>query len=98
MTHAGDEIAFGAADVLREHAPTLNFDVSVPVARIGECAARVRANLERDWPQLQALFFGHVGDGNLHVVVCETLLSMPLHALSMPSPQRTVGQSTRSPT
>jgi FAD/FMN-containing dehydrogenase len=61
----------GVAEVLRDHAPTLNFDVSVPVARIGDCAQRVRANLERDWPQLKALFFGHVGDGNLHVVVCK---------------------------
>lgn len=60
----------GIAEVLRDYAPTLNFDVSVPVADIGDCAARVHANLERDWPQLRALFFGHVGDGNLHVVVC----------------------------
>lgn len=60
----------GVAEVLRDDAPTLNFDVSVPVAKIGDCAARVRANLVRDWPQLKALFFGHVGDGNLHVVVC----------------------------
>jgi len=61
----------GVAEVLRDYAPTLNFDVSVPVAHIGDCAQRVRANLERDWPQLKALFFGHVGDGNLHVVVCK---------------------------
>ena len=61
----------GIAEVLREQAPTLNFDVSVPVGRIGECVARMRANLERGWPQLQALFFGHVGDGNVHVVVCK---------------------------
>ncbi len=61
----------GVAEVLRDYAPTLNFDVSVPVACIGDCAVRVRANLERDWPQLKALFFGHVGDGNLHVVVCK---------------------------
>lgn len=60
----------GVAEVLREYAPTLNFDVSVPVAKIGDCAERVRANLARGWPRLQALFFGHVGDGNLHVVAC----------------------------
>lgn len=69
--HAFWAIRDGVAEVLREQAPTLNFDVSVPVALIGDCAARVRANLERDWGQLQALFFGHVADGNLHVVVCK---------------------------
>ena len=61
----------GVAEVLRDYAPTLNFDVSVPIAHIGECAARIRENLDRDWPALKALFFGHVGDGNLHVVVCK---------------------------
>ncbi|MBP7468646.1 MAG: FAD-binding oxidoreductase [Thauera sp.] len=61
----------GVAEVLRDYAPTLNFDVSVPIAHIGDCAARIRANLDRDWPALKALFFGHVGDGNLHVVVCK---------------------------
>ena len=61
----------GVAEVLRDYAPTLNFDVSVPIAQIGECAARIRAELDRDWPALKALFFGHVGDGNLHVVVCK---------------------------
>ncbi|WP_241730114.1 FAD-binding oxidoreductase [Pseudomonas sp. SST3] len=60
----------GISEILRDFAPTLNFDVSVPVARIGECAEHIRANLKRDWPVLNALFFGHVGDGNLHVVVC----------------------------
>ncbi|MCQ6473446.1 FAD-linked oxidase C-terminal domain-containing protein, partial [Vibrio parahaemolyticus] len=61
----------GVAEVLRDYAPTLNFDVSVPIAQIGDCAARIRGNLDRDWPALKALFFGHVGDGNLHVVVCK---------------------------
>lgn len=60
----------GVADVLRDFAPTINFDVSVPVGRIGECAERIRANLDARFPALKALFFGHVGDGNLHVVAC----------------------------
>ena len=61
----------GIADVLRDIAPTLNFDVSVPVSQIGDCAERIRANLSAGWPDMKALFFGHVGDGNLHVVVCK---------------------------
>lgn len=61
----------GIAEILRARAPTINFDVSVPIAHIGDAAARIRAGLARDWPALEALFFGHVGDGNLHVVVCD---------------------------
>jgi FAD/FMN-containing dehydrogenase len=60
----------GIADVLRDHAPTINFDVSVAVGSIGACAELIREGLRARWPDLRALFFGHVGDGNLHVVVC----------------------------
>ena len=60
----------GIADVLRDIAPTLNFDVSVPVSQIGECAEQIRANLGAGWPDMKVLFFGHVADGNLHVVAC----------------------------
>ncbi|HMV93541.1 MAG TPA: FAD-linked oxidase C-terminal domain-containing protein [Thauera aminoaromatica] len=35
--------------MLREQASTLNFDVWVPVGRLGECLARMRAKLERGW-------------------------------------------------
>lgn len=74
----------GVAEIIRELGPTLNFDVSVPVARIGDCARRVRENLARDWPQLPALFFGHVADGNLHVVVCKVPQdAASLHAVEM---------------
>ena len=59
----------GIAEIVRDYAPTLNFDVSVPVAEIGACAQAVRENLQAGWPALPALFFGHVGDGNLHVLV-----------------------------
>ena len=39
----------GIAEVLREQASTLNFEGEVPVGRLGECVARMRAKLERGW-------------------------------------------------
>ncbi|GMV46721.1 MAG: oxidoreductase [Pseudomonadota bacterium] len=47
----------------------INFDLSLPVGVIGAFAERCRAALSRRWPQHRSLFFGHVGDSNLHLTV-----------------------------
>jgi FAD/FMN-containing dehydrogenase len=49
------------------HWPQLGFDVSVPTGEIGPLAEEINAELKRRWPELVAVFFGHVADGNLHV-------------------------------
>jgi FAD/FMN-containing dehydrogenase len=51
------------------HWPQLSFDVSVPTGEIGDLTGEISATLEARWPTLQALYFGHVADGNLHVSV-----------------------------
>ena len=47
--------------------PPLNFDVGLPMADIGRFAEACRAALDARWPGHLSVFFGHVGDGNLHV-------------------------------
>jgi FAD/FMN-containing dehydrogenase len=49
------------------HWPQLGFDVSVPTGEIGALADEIGAELKTRWPELVAVFFGHVADGNLHV-------------------------------
>ena len=49
--------------------PPVNFDVSLPQADIGRFADACRAAFDARWPGHHTLFFGHVGDGNLHVSV-----------------------------
>jgi FAD/FMN-containing dehydrogenase len=49
--------------------PPVNFDVSLPQADIGRFADACRAAFDARWPGHHSLFFGHVGDGNLHVSV-----------------------------
>jgi FAD/FMN-containing dehydrogenase len=51
------------------HWPQLGFDVSVPTGEIGPLADEIGNLLKNTWPQLKAVFFGHVADGNLHVSV-----------------------------
>ncbi|MDB6000014.1 MAG: FAD-linked oxidase, partial [Rhizobacter sp.] len=45
------------------------FDISFSIANLGEAARRCEALLRERWPDCLALFYGHLGDGNLHVVV-----------------------------
>jgi FAD/FMN-containing dehydrogenase len=51
------------------HWPQLGFDVSVPTGEIGELVREIAALFETRWPELTAVYFGHVADGNLHVSV-----------------------------
>ena len=57
------------AEMLASFAPTINFDVSFPISRIGECVKRMRAAMASKFPDIRAVYFGHVGDGNVHIVV-----------------------------
>jgi FAD/FMN-containing dehydrogenase len=47
--------------------PPVNFDVSLPQADIGRFAQAIDAAFTARWPGHHSLYFGHVGDGNLHV-------------------------------
>ncbi|PAJ79697.1 FAD-binding oxidoreductase [Burkholderia ubonensis] len=47
----------------------VNFDVSLPTGELGAFAERCEAALRARWPAAVCLFFGHVGDGNVHIGV-----------------------------
>ncbi|RQS16743.1 FAD-binding oxidoreductase [Burkholderia sp. Bp8998] len=47
----------------------VNFDVSLPTGELGLFAERCKAALRAVWPDIVCLFFGHVGDGNVHIGV-----------------------------
>ncbi|MGL6183234.1 MAG: FAD-binding oxidoreductase, partial [Aestuariivirga sp.] len=47
----------------------LNFDVSLPIARIGSYAEACTAALMATWPAAHFSFYGHVGDSNVHICV-----------------------------
>ncbi|MDR0227429.1 MAG: FAD-binding oxidoreductase [Burkholderiaceae bacterium] len=55
------------AELNHQMHPPVNFDVSLPQADIGRFADACRAAFDARWPGHHTLFFGHVGDGNLHV-------------------------------
>ena len=47
----------------------INFDISLPIAAIGEFVAAVREALRARWPGCRSVSFGHIGDSNLHLTV-----------------------------
>ena len=46
----------------------LNFDVSLPITEMEGYVDEVVSRLEREWPAYRRYVFGHLGDGNLHIV------------------------------
>ncbi|MFO1013013.1 MAG: FAD-binding oxidoreductase [Caulobacteraceae bacterium] len=48
--------------------PIMAFDVSLPVSAMETYVARVRDGLAAHWPDPRLTVFGHLGDGNLHVI------------------------------
>ncbi|MDR3098811.1 MAG: FAD-binding oxidoreductase [Paraburkholderia sp.] len=47
----------------------INFDISIPIGDIGRFVDACRAEFQSRWPASRSLFFGHIGDSNLHVTV-----------------------------
>jgi len=47
----------------------VGFDVSLPTGELCAFASRCEAELRAQWPDITCLFFGHVGDGNVHIGV-----------------------------
>jgi FAD/FMN-containing dehydrogenase len=61
------------------HWPQLGFDVSVPTGEIGALVGEIAGTLKARWPQLVAVYFGHVADGNLHVSLRMSGHGVPAH-------------------
>jgi FAD/FMN-containing dehydrogenase len=49
--------------------PITAFDVGVPLASMASAVTTLEADLKARWPDVIALFYGHLGDSNLHLVV-----------------------------
>ena len=48
--------------------PIFTFDVSLKIADMDSYIAEVREGLKAKWPGHSLMVFGHLGDGNLHVI------------------------------
>lgn len=55
-------------ELLSRMKPYAAFDVGIPTVRMDGFVSAVREALRQRFPQQRHLFFGHLGDGNLHVL------------------------------
>jgi FAD/FMN-containing dehydrogenase len=53
---------------LARFAPIFTYDVSLPIPDMPGYVADVRRGLEAQWKEPKLVVFGHLGDGNLHVI------------------------------
>ena len=53
----------------RELFPSLLFDVSLGIPKMDVYVDEVRTQLTERWPESKMVVFGHLGDGNIHLVV-----------------------------
>lgn len=54
---------------VRRYGPRITFDISLPITAMEDYVAGVRRAIAEHWPDHHCWVFGHLGDGNLHVVV-----------------------------
>lgn len=54
---------------VRRYGPRVTFDVSLPITAMEAYVAEVRRAVAANWPDHHCWVFGHLGDGNLHVVI-----------------------------
>lgn len=47
----------------------MNFDVSVPIVKMPEFVSRCKARVSKLYSNNRAMFYGHMGDGNLHIAI-----------------------------
>jgi FAD/FMN-containing dehydrogenase len=50
--------------------PHASYDIGLPVAAMDAYARDCRAALARDLPGCMSFFYGHIADGNMHIITC----------------------------
>ena len=56
-------------DAILEPEPVYLYDVSLPIRDMANYVAKVKANVNKRWPEGQCYTIGHVADGNLHFFI-----------------------------
>ncbi|HNH34394.1 MAG TPA: FAD-binding oxidoreductase [Rhodocyclaceae bacterium] len=71
----------GSGEFQRVFWPHVGFDVSIPTGDIGRFIDACTAAARGRWPEAETVFFGHVGDANIHIGIRVGDGDQPAHAL-----------------
>ena len=56
-------------DIALEPDPVFAYDISLPIAAMENYVSRLSTDLEAMWPEVTLYVYGHLADGNLHILV-----------------------------
>jgi FAD/FMN-containing dehydrogenase len=62
------QIRDGVAEILPSFAPGANFDISVPISQMEVFLTKADRILQKRFPSISILTFGHIGDSNVHYI------------------------------
>ncbi len=57
----------GIPEAMMKMQPMIGFDISMRIGDMGRLAKEIEAALDQAYPEHRTMFFGHIGDGNLHL-------------------------------
>ncbi|MEO7938671.1 MAG: FAD-binding oxidoreductase [Burkholderiaceae bacterium] len=63
------QVRDASGEVARSLGDYLSFDISIPTRRLQVVLDRIHAGLRALAPQLRCMTYGHLGDGNLHLLI-----------------------------
>jgi FAD/FMN-containing dehydrogenase len=61
--------------------PSVAFDIGIPTGQLGGFVDASRAALLNRWPASEHLYYGHIGDSNLHLVTRVSEGPQPVHEI-----------------
>ena len=56
-------------DIVLSHSPKYIYDVSLPIVAMPDYLEEVEEKLKNQWPAVEFYKYGHLADGNLHLIV-----------------------------
>ncbi len=56
-------------DIALQHDPVFVYDISLPIMEMDNYVTGILTRLQSHWPQVTLYVYGHLADGNLHILV-----------------------------
>lgn len=75
------DIREAAGEMMSRMRPFIAFDVSAPLGKMGGFVDLMKQQLHEKYPRTEHHFFGHLGDGNLHLLTGPYADKTDLHAV-----------------
>lgn len=64
-------------ELMLEHDPNYVFDISLPISAMDHYVQALDIELQAVWPNTKLFTYGHMADGNLHIIVAPPAIDSP---------------------